>query len=182
MLINRRYTQNAVASVKKQSAIFRYNRAVPFDRELIEAKLALDLIASADMPSIAWDAWEAGVDGGPATMRLGALERPTYFEVSEVLPRVMQELGLSQVSRDKAALRMARRIAKEILESGDDPLKHLRDFESLWIRAGYPHEISGLGTLYDDAWIAQSTGQSDAEIRESIVSMLRSFVQPLDTA
>src|SRR5204862_3544696 len=154
---------------------------VPFDRELIEAKLALTLIASADMPSIAWDAWEVGLDG-PATTRLGALERPTYFEVSEVLPRVMKELGLSQISREEAALRIARRIAKEILESGDDPLKHLRDFESLWIRAGYPHEISGLGTLYDDAWIAQSTRQSDAEIRESIVSMLRSFVQPLDTA
>jgi hypothetical protein len=91
---------------------------VPFDRELLEAKLALHLIASADMPSVAWDAWEAGVDGGPATGRLGSLERPTYFEVSEVLPRVMQELGLSQISRDEAALRMARRIAKDILESG----------------------------------------------------------------
>jgi len=43
---------------------------VPVDRELVEAKLALDLIASADMPSVAWVAWEAGVDGGPA-MHLG---------------------------------------------------------------------------------------------------------------
>jgi hypothetical protein len=150
---------------------------VPFDRKIIEARLALDLIASADMPSIAWDAWEAGVDGGPATRRLGALERPTYFELSEVLPRAMEELGLSQISRDEAALRIAVRIAKEILESGDDPLRHLRDFESLWIRAGYPHEISGLGTLYDDVWIAQSTGQPEEEIRESVVSMLKGFLQ-----
>ena len=66
---------------------FRYNRAVSFDRELIEAKLALDLIASADMPSIAWDAWEAGVDGGPATRRLGSLERPTYFDELDQLLR-----------------------------------------------------------------------------------------------
>ena len=94
---------------------------MPFDRELIEAKLALNLIPSADMPSIAWDAWEAGLDG-PGTMRLGALEHPTYFEVSDVLPLVMRELGLSQVSRDEAALRLARRMVKEILESGDDPL------------------------------------------------------------
>jgi hypothetical protein len=72
---------------------------VPFDRELTEAKLALDLIASADMPSIAWDAWEAGLDG-PAITRLGALERPTYFEVSEVLPRVMQEFVKSAQSAD----------------------------------------------------------------------------------
>jgi hypothetical protein len=150
---------------------------VPFDREIVEARLALDLIASADMPSIAWDAWEAGVDGGPATRRLGALERPTYFEVCEVLPRVMKELGLSQISREEAALRVAVRIAKEILESGDDPLRRLHDFESLWIRADYPHEISGLGTLYDDVWIAQSAGRSDVEIRESVVSMLKSFLQ-----
>src|SRR4051812_44648716 len=101
------------------------------------------------MPSIAWDAWEAGMDG-PATRRLGALEHPTYFQVSEVLPRVMQELNLSQISHDEAARRLARRIAKQILESGDDPLQHLRDFESIWVRAGYPHQISGLGTLYDD--------------------------------
>jgi hypothetical protein len=151
---------------------------VPFDRELIEAKLALNLIASADMPSIAW---EAGLDGGSATRRLGALECPTYFEVSEVLPRVMEELGLSHISRDEAALRMARRIAKEILESGDDPLQHFRDFESLWIRAGYPHEIGGVGTLYNDVWIAQSTAQSETEIRESAMSTIRKLLEPLDT-
>jgi hypothetical protein len=152
---------------------------VPFDRELLEAKLALKLIPSADMPSIAWDAWEAGLDG-PATRRLGSLERPTYFEVSEVLPGVMQELGLLNISREEAALRMARRIAKEVLESGDDPLQHVRDFESLWIRADYPHEISGLGTLHDDVWIAQSTGQSDAEIRKEVISLLTSFVNSSD--
>lgn len=132
------------------------------------------------MPSVAWVAWEAGVDGGPATRRLGSLERPTYFEVAEVLPRVMQELGLSQISRDEAALPMARHIAKEILESGDDPLRHLRDFESLWIRAGYPHEICALGTLHDDVWIAQSSGQSDSEIRQAVISTLKSFVEPLE--
>lgn len=151
---------------------------MPFDRELIEAKLALNLLESADMPSMVWEAWEAGVEGGPATKRLGSLERPSYFEVAEVLPRVMQELGLLQISRDEAALRMARRITKQILESGDDPLRHLRDFESLWIGAGYPGEICALGTLYDDVWIARSSGQSDTEIREAVITTLKSFVEP----
>jgi len=77
----------------------------------------------------------------------------------------MQELNLSQISHEEAAVRLVTRIAKQILESGDDPLLHIRDFESLWVRAGYPHQISGLGTLYDDVWIAQSTGQSDKKIR-----------------
>lgn len=150
--------------------------AMPFDREILEANLALNLIASADMPSIAWDAWEAGLGDGPGTMRLGALERPTYFEVAEVLPRVMKELGLSQIPRNQAALRLARQMAKEILESGDDPLKHLPDFESLWIRAGYPPEIGKLGSLHDNVWIAESTGQSISKIREDVTSTLKSFI------
>lgn len=33
-----------------------------FDRELIEAKLALGLIPSEDMPAVAWDALEAGLE------------------------------------------------------------------------------------------------------------------------
>jgi hypothetical protein len=61
----------------KACCTFRYTCRVPFDRELLEAKLALDLIASADMPGMAWDAIEAGVDG-PATKRLAAMESPTY--------------------------------------------------------------------------------------------------------
>lgn len=149
---------------------------MPFDHELIEAKLALDLIASADMPSIAWEAWESGLDG-VATRRLGVLERPTYFEIAELLPRVRQELGLSYVSRNEAAKRIARRIARDILKSGDDPLLHLRDFRSLWIRADYDHAISGLGTLYEDVWIARSGGQSDGEIRASVTSFLKTFVE-----
>jgi hypothetical protein len=65
-----------------------------FDRELIEAKLALDLIASADMPSVAVEGLEAGLDG-PAIRRLAVLERPTYFEVREVLPCAMAVLGIA---------------------------------------------------------------------------------------
>ena len=53
---------------------------MPFDREQIEARLALelDLVAYADMPQIAQDALEAGLDGR-ATMRLAILERPNLF-------------------------------------------------------------------------------------------------------
>lgn len=83
---------------------------MPFDREQIEARLALDLIASADMPQIAQDALEAGLDG-PGTLRLAILERPTYFEVAEVLPRVVNELGLAQITIGKAALRVAKETA-----------------------------------------------------------------------
>lgn len=147
---------------------------MPFDRRAIEAKLALDLIASADMPTIGCDALEAGLDG-PAIRRLAILHHPTYFEVAEVLPRAMQELGLGQISVGEAALRIARVMAREILASGDDPLDQLRDFESLWVRSKYAPEITSLGTLYDDVWIAQSTGRSDKQIRKSVSALFKDF-------
>jgi hypothetical protein len=110
---------------------------VAFDRDTIEAELSLDLIGSSDMPKVAWDALEAGLDG-PGIRRLAALDSPSYFEVRDVLPRAMQEMGLATVTRSVAALRLAKHRAREILASGDDPLKHTRDFEHLWIIAGYP--------------------------------------------
>jgi len=68
---------------------------------------------------------------------------------------------------------VSKQIAGEILKSGDDPLRHVRDFESLWYRSNYAHEISSLGTLRDDVWVAQSAGRSDEEIRLELVSILK---------
>ena len=147
-----------------------------FDRELVEAKLALNLIASSDMPRVAWDALESGLDG-PAIRRLAALVQPTYFEVAEVLARAKAELELKEISIGEGALRVAQKIAREILQSGDDPLHHLRDFESLWFRSNYAHEIAGLGTLYEDVLVAQSAGRSDEEIREELIAFLKDFAK-----
>lgn len=147
-----------------------------FDAKLVEAQLALELIASEDMPRIAWDALEAGFDG-TAIRRLAALDRPTYFEVAEVLPRVRQELGLSQVTTEQAATRVSIQIARQILASGDDPMNHLRDFESLWSRAGYPQGLGELGTLYDDVWIARTQGDQQSKIKEWVSSVLSDFVR-----
>jgi hypothetical protein len=149
---------------------------VSFDRELIEAKLSLKLIASSDMPRIAWDALEAGLDG-PAIRRLAALVQPTYFEVAEVLPRAMEELGLSEVQAGQAALRIAKHLAADILQSGDDPLGHIRDFEWLWIRADYAGELSPVGNLVDEVFIAQSTGQSDEVIRDWVTERFRDLAR-----
>lgn len=149
---------------------------MPFDREQIEARLALDLIPSADMPQIAQDALEAGLDG-PATLRLAILERPTYFQVAEVLPRVLNELGLAQITIGEAAFRVAKETAREILRNGDDPLRHARAFELLWVRSNYAKEIQTLGTLHDEVWIAQSMGRSDEQIRDWATSVLKDFAQ-----
>lgn len=146
-----------------------------FDREIIEAQLALGLIASSDMPKIAWDALEAGFDG-KYIRRLGALDFPTFFQVMEVLPQAMREMGLTKPSRGEAAFRLAKARAKEILNSDDDPLKHTRDFEQLWVDAGYPAELTPVGTLYDEVYIA-SGNQSDDTIRKWVIEQLKEFIR-----
>ena len=149
---------------------------MPFDRELVEAKIVLNLIASADMPKMAWDALESGLDG-PGIRRLAALVQPTYFEVAEVLPRAKSELGLKEISTGEAAVRLAKQIAKEVLESSEDPLQHLETFRWLWFRSNYAHEIASLGSLSDDVWVAQSAGHSDEEVRQEVVSILTDFAK-----
>jgi hypothetical protein len=68
-------------------------------------------------------------------------------------------------------------MAQKILLGSDDPLKHLRDFESLWIRADYPNSLAALGTLHDEVWLARSFGRSVSDIRELVTSTLSNFVR-----
>lgn len=44
-----------------------------FDSKIAEAKITLHLISVLDMPKLAWDALESGLDG-PAIRRLAALD------------------------------------------------------------------------------------------------------------
>ena len=148
---------------------------MPFDREMIEARLALNLIASTDMPRIAWDALEVGLDG-PAIRRLAALEKPTWFETDKVLPIAMREMGLRLITRREGASRCAARRADEILQSGADPLKFTREFEQLWIATGYENGVIEVGTLHEDVEVARLIGRSEQEIRDSVRQRLKSFL------
>lgn len=146
-----------------------------FDREIIEARLALDLISSSEMPKVAWDALEAGLDG-PAIRRLAALENPTWFQVQEVLSRVTHEMRLTKVNVVEGARRMARRRALEILATNTDPTRWTREFEYLWIRAGYPKELREYGTLDDEVSVARTMGRREPDIRNWLVQRLKDLV------
>jgi len=133
---------------------------MPFDLQLIEAKLALKMIAPEEMPSLAWDALEAGLDG-PFIRRLAALVNPSGWETDRIEPAFMAEAGVNRISIGEASIRIARLLANRILSEGLDPLAYTRDFELLWIRADYPKEIQEVGCLDDaKAWM------TDAELRK----------------
>jgi hypothetical protein len=142
-----------------------------FEPLAVEARLALNLIASTDMPALAWDAIEAGLDG-PAIRRMAALEFPTFFEVQEVLPQAMKEMRLSRLGEGEAALRLAKLRAQEILATNSDPFKHLRDFEHLWLESHYCRELRDYGNLDDEVYVAEVMGQPEEEIRAWLLERL----------
>src|SRR5262249_40558009 len=109
----------------------KYNYAMAFEPRIVEARLALNLISATEMPSLAWDALESGLDG-PAIRRLAALESPTFFQIQEILPQAMKEMRLTKLETHEAALPLAKLRAREILKTNADPFKHLRDFAHLW--------------------------------------------------
>jgi hypothetical protein len=146
---------------------------VPFDHQLVEAKLALNGISPSEMPSIAWDALEAGLDG-PSIRRLAALNNPSGWEADQILPGFMAEAGLERISPEEASVRLARQLASKIILEGLDPLDYSRDFERLWIQAGYPKAIQDAGALDDQKYLVESESvrQSAAELREHARSIM----------
>jgi hypothetical protein len=138
---------------------------MPLDRELWESRLALDLVAADEMPKLAWEVLESGLDGR-AIRRLASLVKPTWFQIEEVRASALKEIRLAPLTVADAARRLARRRAQEILDSGKDPLRFTRELEQLWIRAQYASQMTSLGTLDDEVSISRSMGYNDVEIRK----------------
>jgi hypothetical protein len=145
-----------------------------FESRVAEARLALNLISSTEMPKLAWEALEAGLDG-PAIRRLAAFEFPTFFQVQEVLPQAMEEMRLARLDKTVAALRLAKLRAQEILARNLDPFKSLRDFERVWIESDYCGELHDYGTLDDEVHVARSMGQPEHEIRTWLMERLKNL-------
>jgi len=57
------------------------------------------------------------------------------------MPAFMAEAGLKTISRQEAAVRLARQVARRILSEGLDPAVHTRDFELLYIESGYADSL-----------------------------------------
>ena len=150
------------------------NSSMPFDPELVEAQLALNRIGTTDMPKLAWDALEAGLDG-PATRRLAALELPTFFQVREILPKVIQEWGLTQLSREQAGLQLAKRRARQILQSSENPFEHSYDFFSLWVETGYSRELAPFFELAEEVSIAFESGEAEDQVRAWFLEKLKAL-------
>lgn len=59
---------------------------MPFEPRIAEAQLALDRISTVEVPRLAWDTMEAGLDG-LAIRWLAALDLPTFFKFKKYCPQ-----------------------------------------------------------------------------------------------
>jgi hypothetical protein len=155
---------------------------MPFDPRSVEAKLSLQRIHPEDMPSLAWDALEAGFDG-PAVCRMAGLIKPGGYEVDMLLPAFMEQTQMCLLPKVQASQRVAYDLAREIIESDKDPLEYARTFERLWIAADYPIELSTLGQLDDEIYLSRTIGgkseeQLRADTRDELISFVRNYEIP----
>jgi hypothetical protein len=120
-----------------------------FDPRTFEAEVAMKLISSEQLPSVAQDAMEAGYDG-PAVVRMAILEAKAGWAIDQALPGMLAELGLSGIDVKDAALRLARERAQHIISGGENPLASLSYFYRLMLVADYPPELVELGHLEDN--------------------------------
>lgn len=152
---------------------------MPFDQITIGARLTLGSIWPEEMPSVAWDALEAGYDG-PAIRRMAAFVNPTGFEVDAVLPAFKREAHIPQLSKSESAVRMAYNIAREIVDMRKDPIPYADTFNTLWIAADYSREIQQLGTWRDDIYLSLTYfgGNKDdvqQELRDQLILFIRGY-------
>jgi hypothetical protein len=145
-----------------------------FDRQIIEAQIALGRIPPEDMTALAADALEAGLDG-PAIRRMAALEKPSGWETDQVLARFMAEAGLRPIANNEAAIRLGRDLARRIVRENLDPLEHLGEFYSLYWQPDYPKELCDLGLLDDERCVFADLGHSEAEFLEYAWTTIRAF-------
>ena len=152
-----------------------YTRPVPFDPQLVEARLALGQIGPDELPALAWDALEAGLDGS-SIRKVAALINPSRWETDRLTQSFMTETGLKSITSQEAAMRLARHLARRILSEGLDPLDYSRQFELFWIQADYAEKLQDVGSLDDEKGAFECMGRTESELREHARGVLAALV------
>ena len=145
-----------------------------FDPAVFEAELALGLVPTEEMPRRAQDALEAGYDGA-GVVRMAVLEKPSGWEVDQVVPRMLEDLRLRRIEATEGAVRLGRVRAERILASGEDPLLSASYFDDLAKRADYPVELVDCVGYFEDVL---AFGLDDEEMRAIALGQLRELVDP----
>jgi hypothetical protein len=145
---------------------------MPFDLATFEAEVALKLIPTERLPSVAQDALEAGFDG-PRVVRMAVLEPVADWGIDQALPPMMEELGCKTISPEDAALHLARQRARRILDTGEDPLPSMPYFYRLMLAADRLKELYELAYFDDDEiFYSDEPEEKRTRAREALEELL----------
>ncbi len=123
---------------------------MPFDPNLFVAEWYCGLNLPEDMPAFAADALEAGFDG-PALRRLAGLVKPTSWDVGNLFLDAIDEIGVIEVrNREQAIFRLAKVVAKKILDGSMDALEGAQRLSRYAMEAGYPDGLAEFDQLADE--------------------------------
>jgi hypothetical protein len=104
---------------------------------------------------------------------MAILEKPSGWEVDQVLPRMLKELDVELSEPRLAAIHLTRVRIERIQRMGEDPLDSIGYFYKLLCVADYPSELSRLGWLGDCFEYAD-----EAEIRNEAIQAMEEFLDP----
>jgi hypothetical protein len=110
------------------------------------SQFALGKLSYRDLPDVACDALELGLDG-PAIRRLASLQKPSYFGVGDLFEQALQEMGIQQWSKRDAAVFLAKEVGRDILAGKKEPLSGADEIWQLCVAADYPKELVNFGGL-----------------------------------
>jgi hypothetical protein len=122
------------------------------DIEVAAARWSLDHLKCHQLPQIAYEWLQAGLDT-PALRVLAGEHDPIMSEVGPLFVRVLEELDVAIPAPPQAARQLARRVAQEITRSSKSPYEGAREIWMLQIdqqSAGLPLIFCGLASEYED--------------------------------
>jgi hypothetical protein len=145
---------------------------MPFDPQQFAAEASLGIIPTESFPSAAQDALVAGFNS-KWILRMAVLDRPSGWEVDQVLPKMLADLGIELPTPKDAALFLAKNRVHRIQQTGEDPLKSIDYFKQLLRKADYPDELTELGWLEENSIFADEDG-----VREAAVEAMENLLTP----
>ncbi|MGA7575952.1 MAG: hypothetical protein WBV31_08885 [Terriglobales bacterium] len=156
---------------------------LPFSAQLIQARWELDRLPSEELPRLAQDALELGFDG-KYTRRIAGLIQPNKRDLQPLMAGFLTELGIkTKLSREQAALVLARLVARVIVNGGTKPYEGAR---FIWHEivdglSHFPKELMpfvGNASEYEDcSRYSQNSEKILRKIDADIVQAARLFLE-----
>jgi hypothetical protein len=127
-------------------------------------------LAAELLPDVACEALAQGYDGPNLQMLAGLIgvwAPDRVWEVEPLAPRALDEMGISERTRDEAALQLGRALAAEVASGDCDPRSGAQKLYFLWLNhleaeALYP--LSAFGSLTDQ-WDDDEAARAEIETK-----------------